>query len=305
MTDDTVLRIDDLHVRYANGVHAVRGVCLQIARGECVALVGESGCGKTTIARAALGLLPKATSIIGTLRVGDIDIVGADANTVRRLRGKLAGYVPQDPFAACDPRRRVGHHVGEAWRAHGERPPAGAVVALVEDLGIEDGARRIRGWPHQWSGGMLQRATVAAAAAHRPMLIVADEPTSALDADRAGDILRAIREASPSVLLVSHDLMLVAAHADRVAVIYAGRIVELGWPADVIKRPRHPYSRALLAAVPRPGAGLPRPLAGSPPDLRDPPAGCAFAPRCELAEARCHVEEQVLRSSVACWKASR
>jgi peptide/nickel transport system ATP-binding protein len=295
------LAFDGVWVTYPRGAVAVRGASLVVRDGECVALVGESGSGKTTMARAALGLLPAGATVTGSIRVAGAEVVGADERALRRLRGLGVGYVPQDPFDACDPLRRVGHHVAEAWLAHGARPPAGAVARLVGRLGIP--ARRLRQRPHQWSGGMLQRATIAAAGAHEPPLTIADEPTSALDADRAGDILVALRQASRSLLLLTHDLRLVAAHADRIAVCYAGRIVETGDAGDVLERPRHPYTAALVAAVPRPDDGMPAPLEGAPPDPARPVPGCPFSPRCPLADDRCR-DEPPLRDGVACWRAA-
>ncbi|MEJ3742536.1 ABC transporter ATP-binding protein [Actinomycetes bacterium KLBMP 9797] len=297
------LVIEGLNVTYRTGVRAVRELSLSIAAGEALALVGESGCGKSSVVHAVLGLLPRGARVSGSIRVAGHEAVGAPDREMRRLRGLVVGYVPQDPFAAFDPLRRVGHHVAEAWRVHGRRPERGEVARLLGEHGIPDPARRLRQWPHQWSGGMLQRATVAAATAHRPPLIVADEPTSALDTDRAHAVLADLRRSDASLLLVSHDLPLVAKHADRVAVCYAGAVVETGPAASVLGAARHPYTKALLAAVPEPGAGLPVPLPGSPPLTGAEVSGCAFAPRCPLAAERCGQEAPVLAGGVACWAA--
>lgn len=295
-----VLHYDQVHVRYANGTHAVRGVSFSLYPGACLALVGESGCGKTTMARAALGLLPPSAQIAGSIRLGATEIVGASPETIRRLRGLVAGLVAQNPFAACNPLDQVADHVAEAWHAHDQAPPRGRIGAALEHLGIAEAARRMRRYPHQWSGGMLQRATIAAAAAHQPLVIIADEPTSALDADRADATLAALRETGAAILLVSHDIGMVARHADQVAVCYAGRIVEIGPSAEVMGQPRHPYTRGLLAATPRAGAGLPLPLAGTPPKLSTPITGCAFAPRCAFAAPACHNHDPPLIDGVAC-----
>ncbi|QSB16817.1 ABC transporter ATP-binding protein [Natronosporangium hydrolyticum] len=302
----SALVVTDLHVTYPGEVRAVRGVSLQIAAGETLALVGESGCGKTTVLRTVLGLLPAGSAVSGSVLVAGTEVVGASTGTLRTLRGLGVGYVPQEPFAAFDPVRRVGHHLAEAWRVHGRRPAAGELVRALEEHGIPEPADRLRQWPHQWSGGMLQRATIAAATAHRPPLVVADEPTSALDADRADAVLADLRRSSPSLLLVSHDLSLVARHADRMAVCYAGQVVETGVAAEVLAAPRHPYTRALVAAVPQPGSGrLPEPLAGSPPRLGAELAGCAFAPRCRWREDGCDDQTPPMTGGLACWVVGR
>lgn len=298
-----VLTVDGLSVVYGNGAEAVRGVSFAVDDGECVALVGESGCGKTTVARTILGLLPRRAQATGSVRVRDNEIVGAPRRVLRDLRGSEVGYVAQDPYAACDPLRSVGHHVGEAWTAKGVRPPNGEIAARLTALGIDHAERRAKGRPHQWSGGMLQRATIVAANVHRPVLTVADEPTSALDADRSDGVLEALREASNALLLVSHDLSLVARHADRVEVMYHGRIVETGVTSGVIGGARHPYTRALIAASPRRGHGMPKELPGAPPSLLEELPGCSLAPRCPHASDLCVQERPLLENGVACHHA--
>jgi peptide/nickel transport system ATP-binding protein len=295
-----VLAISDLRVTYRNGATAVRDISLAIQEEECLALVGESGCGKTTVALSILGLLPSRTRVTGSILVGSTEIVGASDRVIRSLRGMQIGYVAQDPYAACDPLRSIKHHVEEGWTAKGMRPPNGAVASRLTSLGIESAERRALGRPHQWSGGMLQRATIAAANVHRPALTVADEPTSALDADRSDGVLTALREASNALLLVSHDLTLVARHADRVAVMYHGRIVETGPSSDVLESAKHPYTQALVAASPRPGHGLPAELPGVPPSLLATIPGCSFAPRCPRASLICDEHRPHLEDGVAC-----
>ncbi|MGH9269453.1 MAG: dipeptide/oligopeptide/nickel ABC transporter permease/ATP-binding protein [Acidimicrobiales bacterium] len=301
------LRIRDLVVAYAGGARAVRGVSVSIHPGECLALVGESGCGKSTLARSVLRLNPPSAVVDGTVHVGALDVLSLPPSGLRRARGMAIGYVAQDPFAACDPLRSVRSHVEEAWRAHGLRPPAGEPTRRVAALGVERAEARMAERPHCWSGGMLQRATIAAASAHQPTLIVADEPTSALDAELADDVLYTLREASRALLLVSHDLRLVARHSDRVAVMYAGRIVETGPTLDVVARPRHPYTRALLAASPEPGRDAAVALPGAPPIFAGAvePAGCPFAVRCPDAIDGCQDVEPDLVGGVACWNGDR
>ena len=299
VADDHVLQLDELSVTYPDATHAIRGVSLALAHDECLAIVGESGCGKSTLARALLGVLPEGTRVDGVITIGGRDLAGLPEKQLRPLRGPVIGYVAQDPYAACDPLRSVGDHVAEAWRAHGS--PVPDVAARVERLGVDDAASRLRERPHQWSGGMLQRATIAAAAAHQPAVIVADEPSSALDAELADGVLEALRVASRSLVLISHDLHLVERHADRAAVMYAGRVVEVGPATELLTRPRHPYTQALLDATPRPGH-RPRALVGSPPVLREPVADrCAFTDRCAYATDVCRVSDPPLVAGLACW----
>lgn len=215
----TFISFEDVTITYPNGACAVSGVSFHVAEGECLALVGESGSGKTTLVRAALGLLPPRTKIGGSIRVGETEVTNADEHTLRSLRGLVVGFVAQDPFAACNPLARVRDHVAEAWRSHGTHPPEGAVTAALETLGIRDAARLARRYPHQWSGGMLQRAGIAAAGAHCPPLIVADEPTSALDAAASAIVRRLLADAAKTgiaVVVVSHDEAMLRALCHRV-----------------------------------------------------------------------------------------
>jgi peptide/nickel transport system ATP-binding protein len=300
MNNDYTIQYQNVHVRYANGVHAVRGVHFSVRAGECLALVGESGCGKTTLAHAALGVLPNSAHQTGSIVINGIDVLRASQQELRTVRGLAAGFVVQDPYAACNPLSRVANHVAEAWRAHRLKIPANAIIRAVGALGIRKPERMIRQYPHQWSGGMLQRAIIATASAHTPALIIADEPTSALDADRADSTLEALKQTGASLLLVSHDLPLVARHAGRIAICYAGRIVEIGRSEDILNAPRHPYTRGLLRATPARSEGLPQPMPGYPPDLRDALAGCAFAPRCPHQQIACQNIEPELEDGVAC-----
>ena len=295
-----ILTCENVTVEYNTGARAACGVSFTLYRGECLSLVGESGCGKTTLARAALGLLPPGTQVSGSIRVGDTEIVGASERVLRRLRGLVVGFVAQDPFEACNPLDRVEAHVAEAWRAHRLKPPTDTIAGALTALNIQNAPTMMRRYPHQWSGGMLQRATIAAAAAHHPLLIITDEPTSALDADLSDSTLVDLRKTGAAVLLVSHNIGVVARHADRVAVLYAGRIVEIADAETVLDYPRHPYTIALLNAVPCPGAGLPEALPGAPPSLIKVQAGCSFAPRCRHAKDTCHTQTPVLRGGVAC-----
>lgn len=248
---EPVLEYVDVEIAYPNGVRAVQGLRFEIRAGECHALVGESGCGKTTLGRAALGLLPGGTQIRGTIRACGIDVTRASSAELRGLRGLRAGLIAQDPFHSFHPLARVEDHIAEAWRAHRMPPPREQIIERLTAMGIPEADGRIKQSPHEWSGGMLQRATIAAAAAHRPALLIADEPTSALDADHARNVLELLRRLQTAVLLISHDLNLVARYADRITVLRDGRLIESGTTAEITRRPRHAYTQALLAASPR------------------------------------------------------
>jgi len=313
-----LVRLDGLDVVYpgrrGRGVWALRQVDLQIGAGERVAVVGESGSGKTTLLRALLGVLPPRARVGGGAvlcppgepgrEVATVDLVGAPERRLRAVRGRLVGYVPQNPQAAFDPLRSVGHHLREAWAAHGRSITDRELAAELEAVGIAEPARALGQRPATWSGGMLQRAAIVAATAHEPPLVLADEPTSALDRPLARTMLDLLRRRSLSLVVVTHDLDLVPGLVDRVVVMYAGRIVEDRPAADLLRHPAHPYTAALLRSLPRPGR-LPDDLPGDPPPLTEPDEGCAFAPRCSRAEPGCRDGVPVLAGGVACLLAHR
>jgi peptide/nickel transport system ATP-binding protein len=301
VTTAAVLDVDDLHVTFrARGgdVQALRGATLQIAPGEIVGLVGESGSGKSVMGLTAMGLLPRDPEpvVTGTVRLDGEDMVAADESARRARRGAYVGAVFQDPMTSLNPSMRVGRQVAEAaGQADGDGDVNGRVVALLAATGIPEPDVKARAYPHELSGGLRQRVMIAMALARRPRLIVADEPTTALDVTvqaRVLDLLaEAARERGVALLLVTHDLGVAARICDRIAVAYAGRIVETGPAARVLAGARHPYAIGLLASRPRlngavAGGDLPT-LPGRPPDPRTPPAGCAFAPRCPSAEPVC------------------
>jgi peptide/nickel transport system ATP-binding protein len=250
------VEFSDFSVAYENGVRAVDGVSVAVEEGTCLAIVGQSGSGKTTIARALLDLLPPSARIGGRMRVAGNDLMRLSPDARRKQRGRMIGYVPQDPFGACDPLRSVRHHIEEAWHAVGVSAPAGTVETRLQMLGIEDARRRARLRPHQWSGGMLQRAVIVAATAHNPILTVADEPTSALDANTAHAVLADLRGRCRALLLISHDLDLVLDHADEVAIMAQGAIVEHGSVAQITGRPAHAVTREMLEVLDRRYGGL-------------------------------------------------
>ncbi|WP_129665247.1 ABC transporter ATP-binding protein [Phytoactinopolyspora endophytica] len=221
------LRIDRLSVRYPNGYQALEHVSLTIGDGETVAVVGGSGSGKSTLVRGVLGLLPPGTAVTGMILLSGVgDLTGLREREMRQTRGRQVGYVGQDPYRSADPWWSVGHHVSEAWLVHRLRVPREQAVSRVAALGVGDARERLRDRPAMWSGGMLQRADIAAAAAHAPRLIVADEPTSALDADVARSALATLVAQSRSLLLVSHDLDMAAEYADRIVVLDGGCVAE-------------------------------------------------------------------------------
>ncbi|SDM18442.1 ABC transporter ATP-binding protein [Allokutzneria albata] len=240
------LTVRDLTVSYGP-----RGVSFTVADGETVALVGESGSGKSTLIRAILGTLPRSAGVDGAIELSGRNLVGLPEKELRALRGREIGYVAQDPFGSADPLWTVGHHIREAWRVHGERPPE--IVPRLTDLGVAE--KWLDQRPSAWSGGMLQRADIVAATAHAPAVVLADEPTSALDAESAEAALSTLVARTRSLLLASHDLALVCRHADRVLVLHKGELVEdiavaRGGVGVLEARARHPHTRALIDALP-------------------------------------------------------
>ena len=285
----------------ARGGAILRGVDLAIGAGTVTGIVGESGCGKSTLGLAVLGLLGRDRWIAGGSVRFDGEVVGAlGVDRTGPLRGRRIGYVPQDPFRALDPLRRVGPQVRRPLEAHGglRADVAEARVAdLLAHLGVPEPERVLRAYPHELSGGMLQRATIAGALAGGPELVIADEPTTALDALVQVQVIEAflslVRELGTALLVITHDLRLLRRAADRVAAMYAGEVVEFGPRERVLERPRHPYPAALRAASvlrSEPGGRVPT-IEGQPPTLpgRFPP--CPFAPRCPRATDVCRTVE--------------
>jgi peptide/nickel transport system ATP-binding protein len=281
----------------AGVLKAIDGVDLTVARGEILGLVGESGSGKTVTGFSILGLVdPPGRIVAGSIRFDGQELVGLDAEELRRLRGKRIAMVFQDPMMTLNPVLSVGDQMVLAVHAH-ERVARAAALARAAELltlvGIPSAAERLRAYPHQLSGGMRQRVAIAIAMLHRPDLIIADEPTTALDVSIQGQILhevrRLARETGVALVWITHDLAVVSNLADRIAVMYAGRIVETGAGADVLSRPHHPYTQGLLDSVPgdAPAGALLAQIPGSTPSLLHLPPGCSFRERCARADAAC------------------
>ena len=299
---DLLVDVRGLHVTFTGGrkpVRAVDGVDLQVRRGEVVALIGESGSGKSVTLRSLLRLHPaRRTQMSGQVRVAGEDVLAMSERTLADYRGRVASMIFQEPLLALDPVYTVGAQIVESIRRHESVSAADAqqrALQLFERVRIPSPERRLQAYPHEMSGGMRQRAMIALALACRPQVLLADEPTTALDATVQIQILLLLRELQRdlglSIIFVTHDIGAAVEVADRIAVMYAGRIVEEGPARELIRAPRHPYTRALLAS--RAHGALAKgsrleTIPGAPPDLSALPTGCAFAERCALANDACH-----------------
>jgi oligopeptide/dipeptide ABC transporter ATP-binding protein len=294
---EAVLSVRDLHVSFPTQdglVQAVRGVTFDIAEHELLGVVGESGSGKSVTFLAVMGLLPKSAVISGSIRIGGQEMVGQPMDVVRRVRGQRVAMIFQDPLTALNPVHRVGAQIVEMILAHQDISKDEAerrTVELLDLVGIPQPETRARQYPHEFSGGMRQRAIIAMAIANSPEILIADEPTTALDTTVQAQILDVVQqvqhELGAAVAFITHDLGVVARIADRVQVMYAGRVAERGEAHDIFLRPTHPYTRGLLTSLP--DANLERlvPIPGAPPNMLRPPSGCAFRIRCQYAAEVC------------------
>src|SRR5574341_1768459 len=322
----TLLEVRNLHTTFrtsAGTVRAVDGVSWDVQEGETVALVGESGCGKSVSALSIMRLVAPPTGRIegGRIVYKGRDLLALSEPEMQHVRGREIAMVFQEPMTSLNPVLSIGRQLTEGLEIHmGMKPPEARsrAVELLGMVGIPDPERRLAQYPHHFSGGMRQRMMIAMALACNPSLILADEPTTALDVTIQAQILELMRDLSRrlgvAMLIITHNLGVVARYADRVNVMYAGRIVERGTAAELYADPRHPYTLGLLRSVPRldePIRAKLDPIEGQPPDLTRLPSGCAFAPRCAYRVARCLVERPVLRPAghdghvSACWEIDR
>jgi peptide/nickel transport system ATP-binding protein len=311
---EPVVAVRDLRVWYGTergAVRAVDGVSLDVRPGETLGLVGESGCGKSTLGRGVLGLLPAGAAIDGSVRFRGRELVGARPNELRSMRGSDMGLIFQEPMTRLNPLMRISDHFEETLRAHDRSLGAHEIEARSIDtlrrMGIPP--TRYRHYPHEFSGGMRQRIMIALALVLRPAFVVADEPTTALDVIVEAQILAILhdlkRNFDTALLLITHNLGIIAESCERVAVMYAGKIVEEGDARQVFARPSHPYTRELLRSTISLSTTELHYIPGSPPDLVAPPSGCRFHPRCPDAMAVCRavdpVEVAVGNGRVSCW----
>ena len=317
-----ILTIEDLHVSfdtYAGEVHAVRGVSLTVGEGEVLAIVGESGCGKSVTAQTIMKLNPMPPARIkqGKIDLCGVDIVAAGEKKMQEVRGGLVSMIFQDPMTSLNPTMRIGKQITEAIQNHRKltnEQAAKEAIRLLEMVRIPNAAERAKEYPHQFSGGMRQRVMIAMALSCQPKLLIADEPTTALDVTIQAQIMELMaelrRETGTAIILITHDLGVVANLADRVAVMYAGKIVEMGTARDIFYNPSHPYTEALLRSLPTIDTSRESELvsiAGTPPDLFAPPPGCGFASRCDKCMKLCKEHQppiyQVGEGHIsACWR---
>jgi peptide/nickel transport system ATP-binding protein len=303
IVEPPIVQIRDLHVRFTGErtVHALNGVDIALKQGEVLGLLGESGSGKSVTLKALLRMLPaRRTKISGTIQVADRDVLALDADELEKLRGGIVSMIFQEPMLALDPVYTIGdqiteavvRHMGVSWSDGRKR-----ALEMLEAVRIPSAKRRLDAYPHEMSGGMRQRAMIALAISCRPKVLLADEPTTALDATVQIQILLLLRELQRelgmAVIFVTHDIGVAIEISDRIAVMYAGRIVETGTLREVVATPRHPYTRGLLASTihgAKRGVRL-EAIPGAPPRLDRLPAGCAFAPRCREVVAACTEQE--------------
>ena len=315
-----LLEVHDLHTHFQTRrgtVKAVDGVSLTLHQGEIVALLGESGCGKSVTSLSIMGLITQGQ---GTRQSGRVlfegqELLGLDETALQRLRGHQLSMIFQEPLSSLNPVMTAGQQIAEVLVDHGLMTPAAArdkTIELLREVGLSDAAQRFDAYPHELSGGMCQRIMIAMAIACDPKLLIADEPTTALDVTIQKQILQllsGLRERRrTSVLLITHDLGVVAENADRVLVMYAGKVIEQATVQQLFEAPAHPYTQGLIDSTPNLDlqGGLLASIPGHVPDLARLPAGCAFAPRCSHAQSRCHVQMPDLsghvdQRQVRCW----
>lgn len=317
---ETILGVSDLHVTfstYGGEVKAVRGVHFDLKQGETLAIVGESGCGKSVTSNAIMGLIAKPAGKVaaGSIQFKEKQLTKLSENKMRAIRGVDISMIFQDPMTALNPTLTIGSQLIEGVRQHkgfSHKKAKKRALEMLDLVGIPNPEERFKQYPHQFSGGMLQRIVIAIALMCEPELLIADEPTTALDVTIQAQILELFekiqQESNVAIILITHDLGVVAKIADRVAVMYAGKIIEIGNKRDIFYRPQHPYTQGLLHSVPRLDmqGGKLEPIHGTPPDLFSPPKGCPFVARCNKAMEVCkHVypDKSVIgkEHAVYCW----
>jgi oligopeptide/dipeptide ABC transporter ATP-binding protein len=304
---DLLLVVDNLSVSFPTDdgvVQAVRGVSYTVRSGESMGIVGESGSGKSVSSMAVMGLLPKNARITGSVKFRGRELIGLNEKEYAQLRGDRIAMIFQDPLTSLNPVYSIGFQIAEAVLAHNDVSKQAALERAVELLGIVGipfPEQRINNYPHELSGGMRQRVVIAIGMANNPDVIIADEPTTALDVTVQAQVLEALEaaraETGAALILITHDLGVIAGHAERISVMYAGKLVETGTTEDVFYRPRMPYTLGLLGSLPRLDESEHErltPIKGSPPSLLNLPPGCPFTPRCPIAQAVCDQEEPEL-----------
>ena len=299
---EPLLEVEDLRVTFGaqtSGIRAVDGISFEVYRGETLGIVGESGSGKSVTVMSLLGLVPQPPATVSGKHAifdGEDDLLSVPKKRLRRIRGGAISMIFQDAMTALNPVLTIGFQIAEALQAHdpdlSDRAAMERAVELLANVGVPNPAGRVKQYPHEYSGGMRQRAMIAMAMANRPRLLIADEPTTALDVTIQAQVLDVLRRAKEdseaSTILITHDLGVIAEMADRVAVMYAGKIVETGTVHQVFGQPRHPYTVGLLSSLPRLDnrAGRLVPIRGNPPNARSFPSGCRFHDRCDLMRGR-------------------
>ncbi len=316
-----LLEIQDLHVSfktYVGEVQAVRGVNFEVEEGECLGIVGESGCGKSVTAHAIMQLLkaPPAEYKKGEILFEGNDLLKKTEKEMQSVRGNTISMIFQDPMTSLNPTQKVGKQIAEVLMQHKTMDKKEAfkeAEKMLELVAVTEPHKRVHQYPHEFSGGMRQRAMIALALACRPKLLIADEPTTALDVTIQAQILELLqslqKKLNMSIILITHDLGVVAKMCDKVAVMYAGQVVESGLSEEIFKSPSHPYTRGLLKAIPRMDMSREQPLqtiVGSPPDLFAPPVGCSFFARCNEAMKVCESHRPIMEDiredlASACW----
>jgi len=305
---EPILVVDDLEVRFWTSrgtVHAVNGVSFDIAPGETLGIVGESGCGKSVTSLALLGILPRAGRVTaGSARFEGTELTDLSDSQMRDIRGRQIAMIFQDPMTSLNPVLTIGRQLREPLETHlgmDKKEATERAVELLDQVGIPGARARLKDYPHQFSGGMRQRAMIAMALACEPKVLIADEPTTALDVTIQAQILDLLRslvaDRDTALIMITHDLGVIAGICERVEVMYAGTFVEGGTADQIFARPRHPYTLGLLESVPRLDArrrSALNPIAGQPPDMLEPPSACSFAPRCRYRLERCTVELPLL-----------